>query len=149
MNGNKDLKNVKTSLTRKYKEYTLVANQEKLTQYGLTAAQVGMVLHPNNQQEVLTKIEKGNKTIEVLINEEKKEHKTIDELLKEKVQSPLGMEIAISDLVDVEEGTTSDTVSRKDGNYSQVFQQKLRQKMLQKHQQQFRRKLTNSRSHRM
>lgn len=115
MNGNKDLKNVKTSLTRKYKEYTLVANQEKLTQYGLTAAQVGMVLHPNNQQEVLTKIEEGNKVIEVLINEEKKEHKTIDELLKEKVQSPLGIEIAISDLVDVVEGTTSDTVSRKDG----------------------------------
>ena len=41
-----------------------------------------MVLHPNNQQEVLTKIEEGNKVIEVLINEEKKEHKTIDELLK-------------------------------------------------------------------
>ncbi len=115
MSDNNDLKNVKTSLTRKYKEYTLVANQEKLTQYGLTAAQVGMVLYPNNQQEVLTKIEEGNKTIEVLINQDMKEHKTIDELLKEKVQSPLGMEITISDLVDVQEGTTSDTISRKDG----------------------------------
>ncbi|KAA0965064.1 efflux RND transporter permease subunit [Sporosarcina sp. ANT_H38] len=115
MSNNNDLKNVKTSLTRKYKEYTLVANQEKLTQYGLTAAQVGMVLYPDNQQEVLTKIEEGNKTIEVLINQEKKEHKTIEELLKEKVQSPLGMEIAISELVDIQEGTTSDTISRKDG----------------------------------
>ncbi len=115
MSGNNDLKNVKTSLTRKYKEYTLVANQEKLTQYGLTAAQVGMVLYPNNQQEVLTKIEEGNKTIEVLINQDKKEHNTIEELLKEKVQSPLGMEIAISELVDIQEGTTSDTISRKDG----------------------------------
>jgi HAE1 family hydrophobic/amphiphilic exporter-1 len=115
MSGNNDLKNVKTSLTRKYKEYTLVANQEKLTQYGLTAAQVGMVLYPNNQQEVLTKIEEGNKTIEVLMNQDQKEHKTIEELLKEKVQSPLGMEIAISELVDIQEGTTSDTISRKDG----------------------------------
>jgi hydrophobic/amphiphilic exporter-1 (mainly G- bacteria), HAE1 family len=115
MSDNNDLKNVKTSLTRKYKEYTLVANQEKLTQYGLTAAQVGMVLYPNNQQEVLTKIEEGNKTIEVLMNQDQKEHKTIEELLKEKVQSPLGMEIAISELVDIQEGTTSDTISRKDG----------------------------------
>ena len=115
MSDNKDLKNVKTSLATNYKEYTLVANQEKLTQFGLTAGQVGMALYPNNQQEVLTKIEEGNKTIEVLINEEKKEHKTIDDLLKEKVQSPLGTEIAISELVDVQEGTTSDTVSRKDG----------------------------------
>jgi len=115
MNDNNDLKNVKTSLTRKYKEYTLVANQEKLTQYGLTAAQVGIVLYPNNQQEVLTKLEDDNKTIEVLINEDKKEHKTISELLEEKVQSPLGMEIAISELVDLQEGTTSDTISRKDG----------------------------------
>ncbi len=64
---------------------------------------------------MLTKIEEGNKTIEVLIDQEKKEHKTIEELLKEKVQSPLGMEIAISELVDVQEGTTSDTISRKDG----------------------------------
>ncbi|MER2089723.1 MAG: efflux RND transporter permease subunit [Sporosarcina sp.] len=112
---NNDLKNVKTSLSTNYKEYTLVANQEKLTQYGLTAAQVGLGLYPNNQQEVLTKIEEDNKTIEVLINEEKKEHQTIDDLLKEKIQSPLGMEIAISELVDVQEGTTSDTISRKDG----------------------------------
>ncbi|NYF25259.1 efflux RND transporter permease subunit [Sporosarcina sp. JAI121] len=115
MGDNNDLKNVKTSLSTNYKEYTLVANQEKLTQYGLTAAQVGMGLYPNNQQEVLTKIEEDNKTIEVLINEEKKEHQTIDDLLKEKIQSPLGMEIAISELVDVQEGTTSDTISRKDG----------------------------------
>lgn len=115
MGDNNDLKNVKTSLSTNYKEYTLVANQEKLTQYGLTAAQVGLGLYPNNQQEVLTKIEEDNKTIEVLINEEKKEHQTIDDLLKEKIQSPLGMEIAISELVDVQEGTTSDTISRKDG----------------------------------
>ncbi|MBE1554322.1 efflux RND transporter permease subunit [Sporosarcina limicola] len=115
MNNNNDLKNVKTSLATNYKEYTLVANQKKLTQYGLTAAQVGMVLYPNNKQEVLTKIEEDNKVIEVLINEEKKEHKTIDDLLKEKVQSPLGIEIAISELVDVKDGTTSDTISRKDG----------------------------------
>ncbi len=42
-----DLKDVKTSLARTYKEYTLVANQEKLTQFGLTTAQIGMELNPN------------------------------------------------------------------------------------------------------
>ena len=110
-----DLKDVKTSLARTYKEYTLVANQEKLTQFGLTTAQIGMELNPMKQREVLTKITNGNDTIDVFIDVEKKEHKTIDDLLKETVQSPFGMEVPISEFVEVNEGTSSDTVSRRNG----------------------------------
>ena len=111
----KDLKDVKTSLARTYKEYTLVADQEKLTQFGLTTAQIGMELNPMKQQEVLTKITNGNETIDVYINVGEKEHKTIDELLKETVQSPFGMGVPISEFVEVKEGTSSDTVSRRNG----------------------------------
>ena len=110
-----DLKDVKTSLARTYKEYTLVANQEKLTQFGLTTAQIGMELNPMKQREVLTKITNGNDTIDVFIDVEKKEHKTIDDLLQETVQSPFGMEVPISEFVEVNEGTSSDTVSRRNG----------------------------------
>ena len=110
-----DLKDVKTSLARTYKEYTLVANQEKLTQFGLTTAQIGMELNPMKQREVLTKITNGNDTINVFIDVEEKEHKTIDDLLKETVQSPFGMEVPISEFVEVKEGTSSDTVSRRNG----------------------------------
>lgn len=114
-NEQSNLKDVKTSLAKSYKEYTLVADQEKLTQYGLTAAQVGMALNPMKQEEVLTKITNGNQSIDVFIHDEEKEHESIDELMKEKVTSPLGMEVEISELVKVEEGSTSDTVSRRNG----------------------------------
>ncbi|QUW22781.1 efflux RND transporter permease subunit [Sporosarcina sp. Marseille-Q4063] len=110
-----DLKDVKTSLARTYKEYTLVANQEMLTQFGLTTAQIGMELNPMKQREVLTKITNGNDSIDVFIDVEEKEHKTIDDLLKETVQSPFGMEVPISEFVEVKEGTSSDTVSRRNG----------------------------------
>ena len=115
LNDHADLKDVKTSLARTYKEYTLVTDQEKLTQFGLTTAQIGMKLNPMKQREVLTKITRGNDTIDVFIDEEQIEHKTIDDLLKETVQSPFGMEIPISEFVEVKEGTSSDTVSRKNG----------------------------------
>jgi hydrophobic/amphiphilic exporter-1 (mainly G- bacteria), HAE1 family len=115
LSKHEDLKDVKTSLARTYKEYTLVANQEKLTQFGLTTAQIGMELNPMKQREVLTKITNGNDTIDVFIDVEEKEHKTIDDLLKETVQSPFGMEVPISEFVEVKEGTSSDTVSRRNG----------------------------------
>ncbi|GKV54670.1 swarming motility protein SwrC [Sporosarcina sp. NCCP-2222] len=115
LSSNKDLKNTKTSMSRTYKEYTLVADQEKLTQYGLTTAQVGMILYPNKQQQVITKLEDGRKSINVLVDDAKKEHKTIEELLDEKIQTPFGIEIPVSEVVELKEGTTSDTVSRRDG----------------------------------
>ena len=110
-----DLKDVKTSLARTYKEYTLVADQEKLTQFGLTTAQIGMELNPIKQREVLTKIARDNDTIDVYVDVEETEHKTIDELLEETVQSPFGMEVPISEFVEVKEGTSSDTVSTRNG----------------------------------
>lgn len=115
LNNESDLKDVKPSLARTYKEYTLVADQEKLTQFGLTTAQIGMELNPMKQREVLTKITDGNNTIDVYIDAGEKEHKTIDELLDETVQSPFGMEVPISEFVEVQEGTSSDTVSRRNG----------------------------------
>ena len=63
---------LKQVLARTYKEYTLVANQEKLTQFGLTTAQIGMKLNPMKQREVLTKITNGNDTIDVFIDVEEK-----------------------------------------------------------------------------
>lgn len=115
LNDQKALKDVKTSLAKTYKEYTLVSNQEKLTQYGLTTAQIGMALNPMQQKDVLTTITNGNQTIEVIVDQEQQEYQTIDELVDVQIQSPLGMEVAIKDFVTVEEGTTSDTVSRRNG----------------------------------
>lgn len=110
-----ELKDVKTSLSKTYREYTLVADQERLNHFGLTTAQVGMEVNPMKQREVLTTITKDDNTIDVYIDAEEDEYNSIDDLLKKTVTSALGIEIPISAVVKVDEGTTSDTVSRKDG----------------------------------
>ncbi|WJY28398.1 efflux RND transporter permease subunit [Sporosarcina trichiuri] len=115
LTDNKELKDPKTSLSRTYKEYTLEADQEKLTQAGLTTAQIGGVLYPDTRKDVLTKLDQDGRSIDVVIHKDTESLKSIDDLLKQTVMSPLGKEIPVSDLVTVKEGTTSDTVSRKDG----------------------------------
>ena len=74
----------------------------------------------------------------------KNEHKTIDDLLKETVQSPFGMEVPISEFVEVKEGTSSDTVSRKNGKaFRKCFRYNNRQKTLPKYQLIFKKTLMN------
>ena len=71
MEDEKDLKDVDTSLSKSYTEYTFVVDKEKLTQYGLTTAQIGMKLNPNVQREVLTTITKDEQTVDVYIDQQK------------------------------------------------------------------------------
>jgi hydrophobic/amphiphilic exporter-1 (mainly G- bacteria), HAE1 family len=116
LDAHDELANVDTSLSEAYEEYTLVANHEKLSQLGLTAAQVGLTLAGEGQREVLTKVEQDGKELNVYIEVEKNtSYKNIDELLKTTITSPLGMEIPIGELVTVEKGTTADTITRQDG----------------------------------
>lgn len=112
---NESLRNVKTSISDTYEEYTLVANQEKLSQLGLTAAQVGMGLAGNGQRQVLTTIENDGKEMNVYLEVEKDEYENINELTNKTLQSPMGMTVPIKDVVDVKEGNTSDTITRRDG----------------------------------
>ena len=121
MNEHKDLDNVETSISETYEEYTFVANQEELSKLGLTAAQIGMELSQTRERPVLTKIEKDGKELNVYIQVEEETVETIDDLTEKTIQSPLGQEVKIGDVVDVQEGDTSDTVTRRDGKiYVQV-----------------------------
>ena len=58
MKKNKDLKDIDSSIAKTYAEYTLVADQEKLSKMGLTAAQIGMGLSNQHDRPVLTTIKK-------------------------------------------------------------------------------------------
>lgn len=109
------LTNVKTSVSNTYEEYTLVADQDKLSELGLTAAQIGMELSNMGQRQVLTTVENGGKEVNVYIEVEKEKYGNISDLTDKTIQSPLGMEVPIKDVIKVEEGNTSDTVSRRDG----------------------------------
>ncbi|WP_100330623.1 efflux RND transporter permease subunit [Bacillus xiapuensis] len=115
------LKNVKTSLSESYEEYTLKANQEKLSKLGLTAAQIGMGLSDPNKNQVLTTVKESGKEIEVYVQADKEEYQSIDDLTKQTIQSPLGMEVPIKEVTEVKEGRTSDTVTRRNGRiYAEV-----------------------------
>lgn len=112
---NDSLRNVKTSIADTYEEYTLVADQEKLSQLGLTAAQVGMELAGNGQRQVLTTIENDGKEMNVYLEVEKDEYENINELTDKTIQSPMGMSVPIKDIIDIKKGNTSDTITRRDG----------------------------------
>lgn len=111
----KNIANVVSTIADSYEEHTLVADQTKLAQYGLTTAQVGMALNPNVQREMLTTIEQDGETFEVYIDTMKQKPDSLEELLNKKIPSPLGMEVAVKDVVTVTNGKTSDTVTRRDG----------------------------------
>lgn len=112
---NDSMGNVKTSISDTYEEYTLVADQEKLSQLGLTAAQIGMELSNFGQRQVLTTIEHDGNELNVYLQVEKEDYKDINDLTDKTLQSPLGLQIPINEVVKVEEGHTSDTVTRRDG----------------------------------
>ncbi|MBO1513992.1 efflux RND transporter permease subunit [Metabacillus bambusae] len=121
MESNDSLKNVESSMSETYDEYTFVANHEELSKLGLSAAQIGMELSPTRERPVLTKVEKDGEELNVYLQVEEEEYSTIDDLTDKTIQSPLGKEVKIGDVVEVKEGETSNTVTRRDGKiYVQV-----------------------------
>ncbi len=105
----------KTSLSASYDQYTIVADQEKLSSLGLTAGQIAMKLSPVRERPVLTEIEVDNKTYKVYIEADTTVYKNINEISNEKIMSPLGMEVAIKDVAKVEKGTSPNSITRTDG----------------------------------
>lgn len=121
MKDNGSFKNVSSSLAETYDEFTLVANQEELGKFGLTAGQIGMELMPQRDRPVLTQVEKDGEDINVYLQTEKETFEDVDDMTEKTIMSPLGQEVKIGDVVSVEEGKTSDTVTRRDGRiYVQV-----------------------------
>ncbi|RRN67576.1 efflux RND transporter permease subunit [Peribacillus simplex] len=115
MKKNKDLKDVDTSLSDAYEQYTLVADQKKLSDLGLTAAQIGMSIANKNKEDALTTIKKDGEEVKVYVETEETTFKDKKDLKSTKISSPMGMEIPLKELVKIEEGKASDTISRRDG----------------------------------
>ncbi|MDW7617031.1 efflux RND transporter permease subunit [Peribacillus simplex] len=115
MKKNKDLKDVDTSLSDAYEQYTLVADQKKLSDVGLTAAQIGMSIANTNKEDALTTIKKDGEEVKVYVETEETTFKDKKDLENTKISSPMGMEIPLKELVKIEKGKASDTISRRDG----------------------------------
>ncbi|KAA6473932.1 efflux RND transporter permease subunit [Bacillus swezeyi] len=115
MKDQKDLKNVNSGLSSTYDEYTFVADQEKLSKLGLTASQISKELMTETSQAPLTTVKKDGKELDVNIKTEKDVYKSVKDLENKKITSATGQEVKIGDVAEVKEGTTSDTVSKRDG----------------------------------
>ncbi|MFS0820854.1 efflux RND transporter permease subunit [Bacillus sp. 1P02SD] len=112
------LEDVSSSAEDAYVEYTFHVEQDNLLQYGLTTGQIIMMLNPDRSQEVLTTVEKDGNTIEVVVQQEKvAAPKSIDDLLATQVPTATGTALPLSELVEVKEGTTLNTLSRSKGEY--------------------------------
>lgn len=111
-----DLSDVDTSLSEQYEQFNLIADAEELSKNGLTAAQVGMALSNQGQREVLTTVNEDGAELDVFVESEEESFANIDELLDKTIVTALGEEIAIRDVVNVEEGTTPDTISKRNGD---------------------------------
>ncbi len=117
MKDNKDLEKVETSIQQSYNEYTLVVDQQKAAMVGLTAAQIGQALYPKSTLEtpVVTTVIDGDKELDVHVSVKEVPMTTIEEVQNTMIPSPLGVPVKVSDVATVEEGTTSDTIGRRDG----------------------------------
>ncbi|MFS3916005.1 efflux RND transporter permease subunit [Bacillus australimaris] len=117
----KNLKNVTTSLAEKYDEYTFNADQEKLAKLGLTASQIAQAIAPQNSETTLTKVTEDGKELDVKLQTEKDEYKSKKDLENKKITTPTGQEVRIGDVVKVKDGTTANTVTKRDGKiYAEV-----------------------------
>ncbi|MCF7757031.1 efflux RND transporter permease subunit [Paenibacillus xylanexedens] len=104
-----------TTLADTYGQYTLVADQEKLSSLGLTAGQLAMTLSPARERPVLTEVDIDNKTYKVYVETDNKTFSSIKEIEDETVTSPLGIEVPIKDVAKVEEGTSPNSIMQVDG----------------------------------
>lgn len=118
MKENDGLKDVSSSAEEAYVEYTFKVAQDELLQYGLTTGQIVMMLNPNRTEEVLTTVEKDGNTLEVIVQQEQTaQPKSIDDILARQIPTAMGTTVALSDLVEVKEGTTLNTLARSKGEY--------------------------------
>ncbi|MDQ0221288.1 efflux RND transporter permease subunit [Peribacillus cavernae] len=111
----KELKDVDSSISESYDQYTLVADQDKLSDLGITAGQIGMALSNTGERETLTTIKKEGKDVNVYIEAQADQYEDKKDLENKTITSPFGTEIPLKDVVKIEEGKSSDTITRRDG----------------------------------
>lgn len=116
LEDNKDLDQVDSSISEAYDQYTLEVDQEKASENGLTAAQIGMELSNMNGNDVLTIVEKDGIDLNVYVEVEETTYKSIDDLTKKEMTTPLGDTIKIADVVKVKEGKAPETIEHLDGD---------------------------------
>ncbi|RLQ86620.1 efflux RND transporter permease subunit [Planomicrobium sp. Y74] len=115
MEDHEGLENTESSLTEAYDQFTLVANQQALSENGLTAAQIGMALSDVGEAPVLTTVQHEDNEINVYVETEETEYSDINDVTGIEIPTALGTTVTIGDVMEVEEGKSPDTINRRDG----------------------------------
>ncbi|MCU9612356.1 efflux RND transporter permease subunit [Caldibacillus lycopersici] len=111
------LKDVSSSVEESYDEFIINVNQQTLLQHGLTTGQIVMMLNPTRTEDILTTVEKDGDDLDVIVQKDSKLPASIDELLDQQIQTPVGTTVKLSDIVTVEEGKVANTLSRSKGQF--------------------------------
>lgn len=106
---------VETSLSKTYDQYTIAADQAKLSRYGLTAGQIAMELSPVRTRPVLTQVAVEDKTLDVYVEADETEYASVEDIRNARLTSPLGVQVPIGEVATIEEGTTQGSIVRENG----------------------------------
>jgi HAE1 family hydrophobic/amphiphilic exporter-1 len=126
MEKEKNLTDIDSGLARAYDQYTLVLDQEKLSQYGLTAGQVGASLSSVGEQNALTTLKVDGKDVNVYVQAKKGTYTDVNDLLDTEIPTPLGGNVKLSDISDVKNGKAQETITRRDGKLYTSVQAKVK-----------------------
>ena len=63
--------NVKSDLSQTYEQYNIKVDQNKASNYGLSASQLAMTLNQNTPEQSVTTVKENGKSIDVKIKEDK------------------------------------------------------------------------------
>ncbi|HIW33215.1 MAG TPA: efflux RND transporter permease subunit, partial [Candidatus Paenibacillus intestinavium] len=118
LQGSSLLADVSSTKEESYEAYTFHVEQSTLLQYGLTTAQIVMMLYPDTSQHVLTTVESDGKSIEVIVQKEAIVPKSLDDMLKLPVPTALGTTVELGDIVEIEEGYAVNSLTRSQGQYT-------------------------------
>lgn len=118
---NDDLREIKSSISEAYDQYTLSVDHKKLGQYGLTTEQIAYHLSVNGETPVLTTVRHQNKELDVRIASNQEKYKDVNELMNQKLMTPTGQEVPLKEVVTVSNGKVSNQISkRNDEIFAQV-----------------------------
>ncbi|WP_138495775.1 efflux RND transporter permease subunit [Paenibacillus pinistramenti] len=110
-----DFEKAESSLSQGYDQYTLLADQAKLSSLGLTAGQMAMALAPVTTEPVLTTVDIDDKEYEVHVKTDSKTYSSISDIENQTLTSPLGIQVPIKEVAKVEQGTSPDSISSLNG----------------------------------
>lgn len=112
--------NTDSSLSQSYDQYTIVANQEKLGQYGLSAGQIAQTLMGSStlsNSQALTTIKQDGKDLDVYVKPDKQNDDSINDLTNQTVASSTGQQVKIKDVAKVEKGTSANSITKRNGKF--------------------------------